>query len=198
MKALSVWLLVLAALLIGAAALAQTADDSLGLPVDTTGMNLDPRYFSGDSLVLPDSTVLMHLSDSLLGGNSAELNTLLELARQYMGSGQLEDALAEFTKVVQVAPGDAAAWSGKGEALTKLGHYGQAVGAFDQAIELDPSLATAHYNRAAALNMLDRPEAALQDLQAAFASDPKLKNLAQTSDYFKSLSTNPQFRKLVK
>jgi tetratricopeptide (TPR) repeat protein len=198
MRILNAILAGVAVLLLLNAALAQSADESLDAPIDTTGMNLDPRYFSRDSLALPDSLSLMHLSDSLLGGNSDELNTLLNLARQYMGSGKLEDALAGFSKVVQSHPGDAAAWAGKGEALSKLGQYPAAVGALDQAIELDPSLAGAHYNRAAARNMMDQPEAALQDLQAAFASDPKLKNLAKTSEFFKSLNTNPKFQKLVK
>jgi Flp pilus assembly protein TadD len=50
-------------------------------------------------------------------------------------------AIEAFNKAIRLDPNDARPWSGKGDALNKLGRYDESVDAYDEAIRLDPNLA---------------------------------------------------------
>ena len=59
-----------------------------------------------------------------------------------------------------------------GNSKYKVGKYQEAVDAYTSAIEADPSEATYHGNRAAALLMLKKYDEALQDCKQAIKMDP--------------------------
>jgi len=172
-------------------ALAQTSDDTLGIPIDSGGIQID-------SLTLPDTPAMMELMDSALTADTLDASRMLELGQGDLSAGRIQEALSAFDQAVQLVPDDPRAQSLKGKALTMLGRNAEALPSLDKAIELDPHFAEARFNRAGAYTLMDKPEAALSDLETAFSEDTTLKSLARNSSVFQSLRANPQFQKLVK
>jgi len=83
---------------------------------------------------------------------------------------------------VHLSPGDAQVWFSKAEALLKVGRYlggrhaptveatdtfEKALGAYEQAIDIEPNFPEACYGKGAALGMLDRREEALEAFDEA-------------------------------
>ena len=65
-------------------------------------------------------------------------------------SGSDQRALADFSKAIEIAPGDARNWSGRGYARQELGDRRGAISDYTRALALDPKLTQAWVNRAAA------------------------------------------------
>ncbi|MFL5588082.1 MAG: tetratricopeptide repeat protein [Ktedonobacteraceae bacterium] len=65
-------------------------------------------------------------------------------------------------------------WLEEGYALWNLKRYEEALAAFEQALRLDPNLASAYYNKGKALLDLNRPEEALAAFEQALRLDPNL------------------------
>ena len=101
------------------------------------------------------------------GHDSAELKRAYGLALQ--SAGRELEALAAFD---DAAADSAAALSDKGVLLTQLGRVAEACEAFDQAIDREPSLADAWYNRAnARIHAPGDPDiAAMQEMLGAGGS----------------------------
>ena len=62
--------------------------------------------------------------------------------------GDLEGAIADFTKAIELNPEFAAAYNNRGAAKRLKGDHDGALADFTRAIELDPNLASAYGNRA--------------------------------------------------
>ncbi len=60
-------------------------------------------------------------------------------------AGQYEEAIAEFTKAIELDPSYARAYSSRGGAYFSKGEYDKAIADYTKAIELDPKLAVAYY-----------------------------------------------------
>jgi len=84
----------------------------------------------------------------------------------------------EFVRALQVAKrlveirDHAWDWFNQGYCLDELGHYKEALGAYDKAIELDPNDATSWFNRGVTLDKLERVEEALASYDRAVELDP--------------------------
>jgi tetratricopeptide (TPR) repeat protein len=48
-------------------------------------------------------------------------------------------ALFNYERAIQISPGYAAAWYGKGNVLGKMGKYEDALSSYSKSIEIDPS-----------------------------------------------------------
>lgn len=73
----------------------------------------------------------------------------------------------------EAAPADpVGALLGKGQALLSLDRAEEALGCFDEAISLKPTLADAHVKRGMALERLQKPDAAIESYDRAVAVDP--------------------------
>ena len=60
--------------------------------------------------------------------------------------------MAAYEEAIRLDPQNADAHYNKGNALSELGHYEEAVAAYKEAIRLNPEHADAHYNKGNALS----------------------------------------------
>jgi len=82
---------------------------------------------------------------------------------------------AAAARALQQAPGDNGAYN-LGNALAKQGHYQQAIGAYDQALKLDPAHADAKANRKAVEDWMHRQQKQPQDQQPSDQQKQQGKN----------------------
>lgn len=93
-------------------------------------------------------------------------------ARLYLGETLLEmdepkEALKFLTPLSVSHKDEKRVWRVFGDGLRAFGKPDEALVAYDHALKLDPSYATAHHNKAATLNDLGQPEAAIIALDKA-------------------------------
>ena len=61
--------------------------------------------------------------------------------------GRYDEVIEIYDEAININPGYAYAWNGKGLALDNQGEHEEALRAFDRAIELDPNFAMAWNNK---------------------------------------------------
>jgi len=83
---------------------------------------------------------------------------------EFLKAGKLEEALAEYTKCVELEPGEAVYWSNRSAALANLRRWDEALSDAQRATELRPDWSKAHQRLGFALQGLDR----LDDACAAY------------------------------
>ena len=87
--------------------------------------------------------------------------------------GEYIDAERTFTTVIEIEPGFARGWDGRGQALLYQGKYEEAMLDFDRAIELKPNLELAYSNRALTRVALNDMAGAARDARRAYELDEK-------------------------
>jgi tetratricopeptide (TPR) repeat protein len=95
--------------------------------------------------------------------SSADLPRLFEQALSASRDGRFGDALPLWERVLELAPGDAAAWSNRGNVRLALGDAEGAIADQERAMQLDPVNPDPHLNRGTAEEALGRWEAAAAD-----------------------------------
>jgi len=85
-----------------------------------------------------------------------------------------DDALADYDRAIELAPGMAEAWSNRGMFHRLRGNLVRARADLDRAIELAPSHAPMHYNRALIRQLEGDLAGAISDLDVAVGLDPSL------------------------
>ena len=88
-----------------------------------------------------------------------------------IGRGEYVDAERTFTTVIELEPGFARGWDGRGQALMLQGKYDEALLDFDKAIELKPNLSVAYANRSLTRIAIDDPAGAKRDARSAYELD---------------------------
>ncbi|MDZ4404584.1 tetratricopeptide repeat protein [Prosthecobacter sp.] len=128
-------------------------------------------------------------ADSLLmGGKAREAAVAYEKlirqkpgdARAYMGRGrarwrlgELDGAIADFTKVTELTPKDATAYNNRALAYDNKGQRDLALADYARAIDLNPKNALLYFNRALTWNAVKEPDKALADYTMAIELDSK-------------------------
>jgi tetratricopeptide (TPR) repeat protein/serine/threonine protein kinase len=84
-----------------------------------------------------------------------------------------EEAVADFSRSLELDPNSAQPWINRGVAYRNLGKLKKAVADFSRAIQLDRNHAFAWNNRAAVYKELGQPEKALRDYSRAVELDTK-------------------------
>jgi tetratricopeptide (TPR) repeat protein len=98
------------------------------------------------------------------GGGAAEhANKAVKLAQ----TGAYEEAIAEFTKAIQLSPNDARIYNDRGLVYHKLNRFPEAMEDFSKAIEIAPKDFAGYSGRGAALVAQNQNDAALVDLNKA-------------------------------
>ncbi len=87
--------------------------------------------------------------------------------------GLLAEAIAAFTKAIQLDPHFALAYLGRGSAYLQTAQYEEALADLDTAVRLDPYLVIARANRSATHLCMGQPDKALADADAALRLDPE-------------------------
>jgi tetratricopeptide (TPR) repeat protein len=88
-----------------------------------------------------------------------------------LGRGEYIDAERTFTTVIELEPGFARGWDGRGQALMLQGKFDEAMLDFDRAIELKPNLEVAYANRALTRIAMEDVDGAARDARRAFELD---------------------------
>jgi len=109
------------------------------------------------------STALLALLLSVQLFAQAGLPQLFDQALAASREGRFSEALPLWNQVLELAPGDAAAWSNRGNVQLALGDPEAAIADQTRAIELEPGSADPHLNRGTAEEALQRWDAAEAD-----------------------------------
>ncbi|MBC7812797.1 MAG: tetratricopeptide repeat protein, partial [Burkholderiales bacterium] len=125
-----------------------------------------------DSPTDAPTEVALNTSGDLSAADAESIDLALGDARLAFQEGSYENAVEQYTQVVDMLPDDARAYIGRGNSYMSLGDYYAAIVDYAQAIELEPQNFDAVYNRGYAYLLLGENEAALQDLTQSIALDP--------------------------
>ena len=93
-------------------------------------------------------------------------------ARIFSWSGRLQEAEAEYQKILKVARKDPDVWLGLANVYLREGKSAAALGALDTAVELDPKRADLHAARGRVLRAAGDGKEARQEFQKALVVDP--------------------------
>ena len=88
------------------------------------------------------------------------------------GLRNLDEAIASFSKAVQIKPDYVEAHNNLGLALQNRGRFEEAIASFRKALQIQPDFAEAHNNLGAALNHQRRLEEAIASLSRALEIEP--------------------------
>ena len=88
--------------------------------------------------------------------------------------GDIDGAIADYTRALELEPNDAAVFFGRGAARQKKNDLEGALADYTKAIELDPSHALAHASRGVVKVLLKKSDYET-DFQTAFRLDPSLR-----------------------
>lgn len=95
-----------------------------------------------------------------------------ELAVQLRRAGQLNAAIAEGTRAIELNPADAEAYYNRGLAYESVKQPARALADYSKALDIDPGMAEAYNNRGKLYGVLGQYQPALQDLSKAIALRP--------------------------
>jgi tetratricopeptide (TPR) repeat protein len=86
---------------------------------------------------------------------------------------EYQQAIADYTRAIELDPKDALVYSNRGNAYHDLEEYHRAIEDYTRAIELDPKDALAYYNRGNAYCYLKEHHRAIEDYTRVIELDPK-------------------------
>ena len=128
----------------------------------------------------------------LLGASALPAQTT---AREYnsrgngrQAKGDLDGAIADFTKAIEINPDYAIAYNNRGQALRAKGDLAGAIADFSTAIELTPNFAAAFANRGAAKRANHDLEGAIADCTKAIGLDPQSASAYSNRGYARKAS----------
>jgi tetratricopeptide (TPR) repeat protein len=108
-----------------------------------------------------------------------------------------DDALAAFGDAIILDPERSDYYNGMGLAYYRQKRYERALKLFVAATEVDPNDATARYNEACVLALMNRKEDAINTLAEALTLDPRLTQTAEKDADFDGIRDSHKFRDLV-
>jgi len=94
------------------------------------------------------------------------------LGLAYFRQGRLDDAIAQYQKVLQINPVETDALNNLGSAFLQLGRLDEAVAYYQKALTIKPDSAETHYNLGNAWFRQGRTDQAMTQYQVALAIDP--------------------------
>lgn len=102
-----------------------------------------------------------------------EFRRLVALAIEHQNSGRLPEAEAVYLDALQIFPHHTAILHNLGVLSATRGDFITAVARFDASLKAEPRYASAHYNRAAAMQSLGRHDEAIRGYSHAVAIEPE-------------------------
>ena len=91
----------------------------------------------------------------------------------YLAKGDLDRAIADETKAIEIDPKHAASYNNRGNAYVAAGDLDRAIADYAKAIEIDPNDADAYNNRGVAQRAKGDLDRAIADFTKAIEVDPK-------------------------
>jgi protein O-mannosyl-transferase len=90
----------------------------------------------------------------------------------HLKSGQMEMAVADFTRLIEINPKLVTAYTNRGDAYFSLGQWDKVIADYSRVIDLDPKSTDTYYNRGIAYGNLGQSEKAIADYTRAIGIDP--------------------------
>lgn len=106
-----------------------------------------------------------------LSGRPSYVRVQDRLGSEYLKAGNLKEAIRHFQLALEEDPQDAGTYNNLGFAYEQQGDS-RAMSAYQKAVELDPSIAQAHYNLARMYLLDQRPDDAIQQFRQAVQLKP--------------------------
>ena len=85
----------------------------------------------------------------------------------YMEQGEMEEAVVEYGKAIELKPESVEAYHKRGVAYRTSGHYDLAIADLDRVLEIAPDLPKAYYDRSITYVMREELDAAVDDMNTA-------------------------------
>ena len=123
------------------------------------------------ALVRFDDTLGKIPGDAVLLKNQAEIYFYRGTTHYFLG--QYDQAMADFSKSIQIDPQDAKTYVNRGTVYLVQKQYDQAIADYSKAIQIDPQDATAYHNRGMAYAYHAQYEQAIVDFSKAIQIDPQ-------------------------
>ena len=101
-------------------------------------------------------------------------NVKLQQGNFLMMLGQMDLAIATYSRAIELNPNNAGAYNNRGIAYKEKGEHECAIEDYNKAIELNPKLASAYVNRGSAYGAKGEFDRTLSDCNKAIELDPKL------------------------
>jgi tetratricopeptide (TPR) repeat protein len=116
------------------------------------------------------------LDKAIASGELSQENvgdTYINRGHAWYAKGDYDKAIADFTKSIEVYPGNAEAYYNRGFAWDDKGDYDRAIADYTKAIEIEPKYASAYYNRGIAWDGKGDSDKAIADYTKAIEINPK-------------------------
>ena len=117
--------------------------------------------------------IVWHFSRRVTGLDiTATDHPRLNLGTALFKKGNVDEAIVQFQKALQIKPDLAEACYSLGAALNSQGRFDEAIVCFQKALEITPNLAEAHYKLGFALWSKGRLDEAIRELQETLSLKP--------------------------
>jgi len=94
-------------------------------------------------------------------------------AHDYYAKDQYDEAIADYTRVIELSPRSVNAYKNRGLAYYAKGQHDEAIADYNKALEIDPRLAPAYLNRGATYAAKGQYDKAISDLNRALEINPR-------------------------
>lgn len=116
------------------------------------------------------------------------------MLRQKLGilqykNGQLDNAIASWTKASELDPNNVDTRNYLGKVLLEKQQYAEAADQFKKVLELDGNMATAYYNLAVVQELLGQPQAAVENYKKYVELNPMAPKLDEVKERIDSLES---------
>ena len=101
------------------------------------------------------------IKEGLALADEKDIQFLFDIAPSFWYKGERKTAERIFTRIIELAPDNAAAWLNKGLALQTFGQREKALHCYAEAVKVDPQNDKVWYSRGMALSMLGEYEQAV-------------------------------------
>jgi len=129
----------------------------------------------------------------------AELNTTKTLGLAYLEENQIEDAEAQFLKLVDLDPEEVLGYANLGLVYLRMGKYKEAEEWLIEAIEMDPNDPDIRLILAKVYEMANESDRAINELEKGIGFSPgHVKSLYSLTELYASLSDEESLNKLQK
>jgi len=116
--------------------------------------------------------LLMVLTGCQTGAETNDLEALLSSGRDYLESGDYEEAIGTLEAAAEEASSDSDVYFLLGQAYNQSGELSKAADAFRRVLELEPESAAAHHNLGVTYYQLQDLRSAVEEFEKALEIDP--------------------------
>jgi len=115
----------------------------------------------------------------------------------YRDKKQYDRAIEDYTKAVELNPGDAIGYTGRGYAHIRKKQYSRAIEDYNKAIEVNPKNIISYYNKACAYSLMNDPQESCRWLGITVEKGYSDWNTIKNDSDFKNIRNAACYKKLM-